>query len=100
MRRITWNSSSNKANVYLFDGNNKLPIHYAKDVGDREGEDGNRHEIKALYTANVRFCGMSLLIASIASIASIRCLYCLYTPLLSNFLPPPSLPIVSLPGLI
>ena len=70
----------NKANVYLFDGNNKLPIHYAKDVGDREGEDGNRHEIKALYTANVRFCGMSLLIASIASIASIRCLYCLYTP--------------------
>ena len=39
----------NKANVFLFDNDNKLPIHYAKDE--------NKQEIKELFGKNLRFGG-------------------------------------------
>lgn len=39
----------NKANVFLFDKNDKLPFHYAKQE--------EKYEIKALFNQNVRYCG-------------------------------------------
>ena len=38
-----------KANVYVFDNNHVLPIQYAKEEWE--------HEVKDLYSKNVRFCG-------------------------------------------
>lgn len=40
---------TSKADVYFFDNNNKLPLHYTKDE--------NRHEIAKIFNENVRFVG-------------------------------------------